>query len=171
MKQAGSLRGSIVIATILYVLDALVLNQGFITGATALLVILFLLPKALLAAFKHERELVKTRALKLTIYTIMVLGVFVTNYLNDQLARHRADALISACRQYEAKYQHLPATLQQLVPEFIPTVPLAKYTLSSFSNRFRYTSCRGKHSLHYADASPFGRPTYYFEEGRWGYMD
>lgn len=169
VKQSKSLRGSVWIAAALYLLDALVFNQGVIALVTAAAVIFVMLPRALMAAFKKDRALLVRRGIKAAIYTIMVVAVLVSNYLNNQLVQHRAEALIAACKEYREKYEKFPDKLEDLVPEFIPNVPLAKFTLTW--NEFRYVPFEGQHGLMWVALPPFGRPSYDFEEDRWGYVD
>ena len=128
-----------------------------------------MLPRALLAWYRNDRALARSRALKAAIYAVMVFGVFGANYLNNALARSRAEVLVTAARQYEARHHRLPDKLQDLVPDFIPEVPLAKYTL--MFNDFHYISREGWHGHLWVSIPPFGRPTYRFEENKWDYID
>lgn len=59
--------------------------------------------------------------------------------------------------------------LEDLVPEFLPKVPLAKYTVSQ--NEFQYFSSEGSHHLSYMAIPPFGRRIYEFETGKWRFLD
>jgi hypothetical protein len=85
--------------------------------------------------------------------------------------------VIFAVKQYKAKYQRYPETLQTMVPEFLFSVPVAKYSL--LYNDFKYWRKDYKidEQLHevatllYVTLPPFGRPVFYFEEDRWGYID
>lgn len=157
------------IASSLFILDAFILNQGGIAAITAIAVIFVMLPRAVLAWREHDRELAQARAMKAAVYALMVIGVFGANYLNNALAQSRAEELITAARHYEARHHRLPDGLQDLAPDFIPEVPLAKYTL--LFNNFRYIAIKGRHSLFWVDVPPFGRPTYRFEENKWDYID
>jgi amino acid transporter len=167
--EGRSLSGSVLTALALYLLDAFVLNQGAIALVTAAVVIFVMLPQALMAAFAKERALLVNKAMKAAIYTVMVLAVLGSNHLNNRLAQHRAEALIAACKEYRGKYEKFPDKLEDLVPEFIPNVPLAKFTL--LWNGFSYVSFEGQHGLRWVALPPFGRPSYHFEEDRWGYLD
>ncbi len=84
-------------------------------------------------------------------------------------ARKNAEALIAACRAYEAKHGRLPDSLEALVPEFLPALPPARYEGPHFG--FQYTVDAERHVLGWTDTLPFGRPFYVFEEDRWGYLD
>lgn len=47
--------------------------------------------------------------------------------------------------------------------------PKARNTL--MDRGFSYHSTPAGHLLWYVETPPFGRPTYDFERGRWGYVD
>lgn len=172
MAMGRRLRTTGVIAACLFFVDAFVLNQGIIALGAAAIVIFILIPRILLARYRNDRDKATLLAWKAAIYTLMAVAVWATNYGNNQIARQRADMLIEACRRFEAEHHRLPAQLEELVPEFAPEVPVAKYTLSPTVNRFSYiTTSSGRHLLFYVDLPPFGRPTYSFETGQWDYVD
>jgi hypothetical protein len=104
--------------------------------------------------------------------------------LNSSMAHHRADMVIAACREYEQDYRRLPHTLEDLVPRYLSAVPRAR--LMPVAGEFVYVapripptarlaslvaepaqahSERRVHTLQYH--TPFARPTYVFETGRW----
>jgi hypothetical protein len=62
-----------------------------------------------------------------------------------------------------------PKSLQDLVPEYIERVPVAKYTF--LFNRFWYYSSNDDTTLFYVELPPYGRPTYSFSRKEWGYVD
>jgi len=160
-------RKSLVIAAVLYVFDAFILNQGLIALITIFVVVIVLLPRAFLSL--KNKPLFKNRLLKATIYFIMAVAIFGSNFINNRIAKYRAEKLIEACYEYHNKHQQYPNKLQDLVPDFISKVPSAKFTLSS--NEFRYISSDKGHMLMYGHLPPFGRPIYDFEKGQWGYLD
>lgn len=85
------------------------------------------------------------------------------------LLRGRAEVLITAVKSFHAKNQRYPKSLEELVPEFIDWVPLAKYTFV-FSS-FWYGTAPDNTILSYVDLPPFGRPTYSFTRNEWSYLD
>jgi hypothetical protein len=86
-------------------------------------------------------------------------------------ARKNAEALIAACRAFEAQQGHLPESLEALVPEFLPSLPPARYNGPHFGFQYEVDAAARRHVLSWTDAIPFGRPFYVFEEDRWGYLD
>jgi hypothetical protein len=89
----------------------------------------------------------------------------------SERARKNADVLITACRAFQAKHGRLPATLEELVPDFLPALPRAKYDGPHFGFTYDLDAGATRHVLGWTEAMPFGRPYYVFEEDRWGYLD
>ena len=158
---------SIVVAVSLFIIDAFVLNQGII----ALVILFIVLPfMAVMTIKKREVSVeLKKRLIIMGIYAAMVVLVFASNYLNNVIAKNRAEVIIKACEQYKLKNGFYPPVLSVLVPEFLEEIPNAKYTLSS--DKFRYIASTDHHSLMFAAIPPFGRSYYVLEEKKWGFMD
>ena len=100
-----------------------------------------------------------------------VLLVFALNAANNRLARSRAETLIAAIKAFNQRNQRYPIKLNELVPDFIDHVPVAKYIINPLFGLFRYTATTKYHRLSYYDSPPFGRPIYQFEEDRWSYLE
>lgn len=160
------LRRTVVIAGVLVFVDAFVMNQGAIALATALGALIGGVPRALCAWWRGKPRTARLRGARTGTYVAVAVLVLGANVTNNQLARRRADVLIAACRQYETRHNRLPDRLDELVPDFVPSVPLAKYTL--VFNTFTYMARPGHHSLVWIALPPFGRWYYVFEENRWG---
>jgi hypothetical protein len=86
-------------------------------------------------------------------------------------ARENAESIIRACRAFQAKHGGLPDSLEALVPEFLPSLPPARYDGPHFGFQYEVDSASRRHVLSWTDMIPFGRPFYVFEEDRWGYLD
>lgn len=153
-------------AGILIAVDAFILNQGAISALFGLWVLLVSLPRAAFTKIPEQRNL---RFKRVGIYLGAIILVFGLNWANNQIAKKRANTLVTAIKAYNQQNQKYPEKLVDLVPEFINHVPTAKYTLAFQS--FVYISIPEYHSLFYVALPPFGRPTYNFEKGRWGYLD
>ena len=89
----------------------------------------------------------------------------------SERARKNAEQIIAAGRAFQQRHGRLPATLEELVPEFLPSVPPAKYDGPHFGFVYDVGSDSGHHVLSWTELIPFGRPFYVFEEDRWGYLD
>ncbi|WP_237077514.1 STAS domain-containing protein [Myxococcus xanthus] len=88
-------------------------------------------------------------------------------------AQRNAETLIAACRAYQARHGQLPDTLEQLVPEFLPQLPPARFSGPHFGFTYDVSGPADarRHVLGWTDRIPFGRPYFVFEEERWGYLD
>lgn len=89
----------------------------------------------------------------------------------SERARKNADLLIAACRAFQARHGRLPATLEELVPDFLPELPRARYDGPHFGFTYDADASVPRHVLGWTEVMPFGRPFYVFEEDRWGYLD
>ena len=85
------------------------------------------------------------------------------------MARQRAGTVIAAVEAFHAAEKRYPDTLAQLAPKYLESVPRAKYTV--FFGDFIYFTAAGDATLEFVALPPFGRPTYRFARGRWGYLD
>lgn len=159
---------SLVLAGILFLLDAFLLNQGVIALVTLLVTLFAFLPKALWVVRKNK-QLFRVRMARVGIYLVMAFAVFAANYLNNQMAGRRALALIQACKQFHAKHYRYPDRLEELVPQFMHSVPRAKYTF--MYGEFSYYLNGDRPILWYAVFPPFGRRIYNFKSDRWGHLD
>lgn len=169
MQKLEPLRITIILAAILFVFDAFVLNQGFVSLIVILITLVVLLPRALWV-YRKSRQLYLTRLTKAGIYLLAALFVFAANALQNRIADRRAIALGNACLAFHTKYNRYPRQLNELVPEFIPYVPMAK-SLTGAS--FMYFSPPNGHEpmLYYQALPPFGRRFYHMEKRSWGFLD
>jgi hypothetical protein len=160
---------TIIISGSIFFIDAFLFGQGGLAFITAVVVVIVLFPGIFIALLKRNKGLVRDRMIRVGIYSVMVAMVFLSVWLNNRHASYRAEELIQYCEKYKSKYEQYPDALEDLVPEFIPKVPRAKFSLS-YGN-FIYISRKNSHLLVYYAMPPFGRRLYSFESGRWGYLD
>ncbi len=101
----------------------------------------------------------------------LTLGIVLTNnFVQRKIAHAHAEQIIKACEEFHVANGSYPHTLDELVPEYLRSIPRAKYCLS-FGN-FEYPTSDGTRPiLFWYDVPPFGRVTYNFEDRRWGYLD
>ena len=163
---SASARKHLLLAGVLFALDAFVLNQGAIAAITLLAVLVGIFPVAMYRWLRHgDRRHLGTSL----IYTVAALLVFAANHVNNKIAEVRAAELISRVEHYKADTGAYPASLAALVPAYIDHVPRAKYTI--FFAEFTYQSRPGMTTLAYMDLPPFGRPSYDFDNRNWYYLD
>ncbi len=166
-----SLRATIIIAAFLYVLHAFVLNQGFVAVVLFAVVLFYFVP-ATLWALREDRHLAGRRFAKLGICLLAAISIVVTNGLQNRMADRRAIMVGDACEAYRAKYHHYPKQLSALVPEFLSSVPSAKYGLLR-NEHFSYSigDKDAEPMFYYQAVPPFGRRFYHMTSRSWGYLD
>jgi hypothetical protein len=163
------LRNSLIIAVAIYFIDAIWLGQGIVAMATIALMVLYALPRAGWAWFKKNPALRNLRFAKMGIYLLAAALVLVTINIDLHFARQRADKVAVALKQYQAQRGNYPDKLDKLVPEFLPSVPNARITLTL--NQFFYHATDNSHDLSYIVVPPFGLNSYNLENGRWTVRD
>ena len=175
MAETGknNLRASIIIAAVLYGLDAFVFSCPFFAFGLFAVVLLYFLP-ATVWALRSDRRVARLRAAKAGIYLLAAVSIFLTIRSQYDMAARRAVRLGDACLAYRAKYHHYPNNLEALVPEFVPSVPVAMYGLL-WGNwlQFSYSSNGDDREpmLYYGPIPPFGRHFYFMETRSWGVQD
>jgi hypothetical protein len=158
------LRGGLILAALLLGYDAMLSGSFLLT--------LFVGPIWLLVAI--TKTLIRRNNLSLSMKRIVIplvtMGiVFANAWLQSRIAHVNAELIIHACTQYQKSHGTFPPTLQALVPEFLSSVPRAKYSL--VLGDYFYSEWEGKHDLMWVQIPPFGGPYYMFEEARLGYLD
>lgn len=164
---ARQLRGSFLIAAALYFVDAIWLGQGAIAVFGLLIPFFIALPRTLWAW--KNKPLRKLRAAKLLVYLVMVIAIVATIQIDLSRAKQHAETLIVALKQYQARHGSYPDKLEQLVPEFLPAIPQARFCLTA--NTFFYRAADNSHTLSYMVMPPFGWESHNLETGRWTVRD
>lgn len=150
-----------VIAAVLFILFAF-----FFESAPTAFVVFAILSAAALFRKNHTKE---TRMKKVVIYLVMFMLTLGITSANGYFAKRSAGRIIAAAEGYARKTGAYPGQLSDLVPEFLPKVPAAKYTF--LDNGFKYIARGKQHILIYVKKPPYGRAYYNFEEKKWGTMD
>lgn len=158
------------VLTALFLLDLGYSGQGLFSLAVACGGFVVLTVGALWSLTSGRRPLALSRGQRASAYLLLGVAAFAGTQFHRATAEHHSAAVIAACQAYQVKHGILPATLQQLVPEFLPAVPRAKYTLAY--GEFTYSaSSANDHTLMYVALPPFGRRFYHFEQGIWTTLD
>jgi hypothetical protein len=126
------MRNHLIVAALL-IIEEMVIGSGF--GQTS-----FLVGAPLLIIYLADRPRNGRRLVLAGIYTLAGVASFAVILLNWRVAEARSKPVIAACKEFHTKYQSYPAELGDLVPEFLPAVPHAGYTL--ISRRFNYFPSR-----------------------------
>lgn len=167
----GEFRASLLIAAGLYFLDAIWLGQGGVAALALMSLVIFFIPATLLAWYRKNFFMRNLRAARTLLYLLMAVAIFVTIRVDLANTRDKADTVIAALKAYHAKTGHYPDKLEQLVPEYLPAIPKARFSLTM--NEFRYFVSQGKdsHNLSYIAMPPFGFTYYNLENGQWAVKD
>lgn len=161
-KPAG-LRAVLVLAGLLFVMDALMLNAAFLSRFVGMFQLVVGLP---LLFLKQEGRRQRIRNIGIFVGVLVVVVVMVK--VNAYIAPLHADRLIEAIESYRAETGVYPRKLDDLVPNFIDHVPYAQYTLGG---TFLYT-CGGTAKPPMLWYNPHGMDhrIYRFKTKDWGYL-
>ena len=147
--------------------DAFFFGQAVISIILCVAGVLYY-PLRAIQARKDEAR-VKLRLSKAAVTSIVGFAAFGIIVHGNMIARERAEKLIEAVEQFNAKHGRYPERLEELVPAFIPEIPRAKYV--AIADKFHYSVFNSRHSLTYVEAPPFGRKIYTFENREWTSLD
>src|SRR5438128_4803 len=126
------LRTAVALA-VLFLADAGFCGQGLLSILVATIGLGLLTLGALWATVRGAAPqiLVRSRAMRAGMYLLLGVATVAAMRFHTATAQNHAAQVIEACRAYQARHGMLPDRLQELVPEFLPAVPRAKYTLVS----------------------------------------
>ncbi|MGZ6441151.1 MAG: hypothetical protein ACXWRU_13915 [Pseudobdellovibrionaceae bacterium] len=158
------------------------------TSLTLFFILITGIFRIIVSMFKGEWPRLIKQLIRIGIYCAGLAVVILTITINNKIAENRAEKVLAVVKKFKTKYNHYPDSLQALVPEFLDSVPLAKYSFTY--NDFHYSKFfRAKDSkdackcevdetngiedarLFYIKIPPFGHPTYNFNQGEWDYSD
>lgn len=115
----------------------------------------------------------KVRLVVIGIYTLMLVMAFGMKSVNDRMSHSNAETIIAACEKYRGKTGEYPAWLSDLVPAYLPKIPVARYTL--ISSGFIYHRDRGlstdNYRLIFVNEAPFARRVYDSAKKSWHEID
>jgi hypothetical protein len=100
---------------------------------------------------------------------VLVLGlVSANNAFQRKIGEKNIRIIIYACEKFHAAKGEYPKSLNELVPQYLPHIPRAKYCLAWCD--FMYFN-NGHPILVWYIVPPYGRKTYNFDDRRWNYLD
>jgi hypothetical protein len=148
------MRNHLIVVSLLVIAE-MVVGTGI--GCVAILV-----GAALLIVYFAGRRKDRSQLVLATVYALAGTASFAVILLNWRIAEARSQPVITACKQFHTKYQRYPEELRELVPQFLPAVPHAGYTL--ISRRFNYFPSRP--AIGFA-VMFHGIASYDFQENKW----
>jgi hypothetical protein len=146
--------------------DGLYLNNG---GINAFLLLLGAVLQAVLAVVclvARRGAAARSHAGAALVWVAALVAMAAHSRFNLQLSSERADAVIAACRRFEGDFGRLPLSLDELVPRYLPRVPVASWTVFG---AFSYET-RTRPQLVFFHPWPILR-IYAFETGEWSWDD
>jgi hypothetical protein len=156
---------------VLFLADLGFAGQGLFSMFVAIGGVGLMATRALWAAVRgRSSALIRARTMRAGLYLLLGVATVITMRFHTATARNHAEQVIAACRAYQARHGKLPDRLDELVPEFLPAVPRAKYTLQ-WGDFTYWTSDNNTHTLMYVALPPSGRRLYHFEQARWSQLD
>ena len=148
-----------IIAVGLYLFDTFLNGPDIIASCLVLLAVGGLASVALIAVFAKNRQL----ALPLFIIAVVLLfSTLKTNQWNNEVAKNRAALIAEACKKYRAKHKALPEKLEDLVPEYLASIPPPKVQMRDVE--FKYQSETG--TLWWVVFRPFGKMAMDIDSGK-----
>lgn len=167
LRWLGSPLGRAVAAAFVVLsFDGLYLSKG---GYNALALVVGLGLQLLLAAVcvvVRRGAAARSHAAAALVWALAIGAMAGFSRFNVRLATERAEVVIAACRRFESDFDRLPTTLDELVPGYLPRVPLASWTVLG---AFSYET-RTKPQLTFFNPWPILR-VYVFETGQWWWDD
>jgi len=163
-RLARPAAGDATLAGALLVWDGLYLSHG---GWTMLaLLVAFFARMAAVGWRGMRRDWAGARAQAAAALLWVAVGVAVIGFsrFNLKLSENRSREVVAACGRFEAERGHLPATLEDLVPGYLPRVPRADWTAAG---EFHYSPAEGG-VLSYFGPWPRLR-VYAFKAGSWAW--
>lgn len=156
------------------VFDVLLLVGGAVSVLTLAWQLLIRLPWALLTRDPAWRSFRLTRC---WIYLSAAALAFGVTRIDQDVSRERANEVVQALKRFHAEQQRYPDKLDELVPKYLPRVPVA-HPFAVSQERFIYRSYPKTEERSASDpffgytiVTPFGWSSYDFETGEWRFRD
>jgi hypothetical protein len=115
----------------------------------------------------------KMKLIVIGIYAVMLIMAIAIKGINNRISYRNASVIIATCEQYKNKNGTYPARLHDLLPNYLESIPVARYTGTGEWTYFRYTDPSGKESyrLIFIQESLFGRRVYNSKYKKWHSLD
>ncbi len=162
---------AILFAAAFYTVDAWV----WFLPILSVLVLLLSLPCFLIAAivclFRGRRASAFKVMASIGVLFLGIVAVGITNHIRNNLTESRAVRLGEACIAYHAKYHRYPEHLEDMVPEFVSSVPSARIGFLGKDDFYYAPHETYEPFLYYECLPPFGHCYYYVESRCWRFLD
>jgi len=152
------------IAVCIFVFDFMMASPTF-TGFLLIYTLFILIPITLLSI--RNKPKLYAAATKLVVYTIFIAATFGFYTYDLSLARQRSEAVIAAVDRFYQAQGRYPATLVDLVPDYLANIPKPRIA----PGEFMYLNSHDNPQLIYTGLSPFERYVWSFERAEWTLLD
>lgn len=163
MENKNEFLETALIAGMIILVGEVVFGQAALAGMTELAAAGALLLLAAGRVLKGDKARARGAAFKALIFAALFVAGTALDVANKKIASSRAETIIAACRAYKGKTGAYPASLQALVPEYLPSVPRAKYTV--LWGTFSY----GEGRLAWMVVPMTLMPSYDLNAGKWSF--
>ncbi len=160
-QLVSEISGSLILALVLIFFD------GVYTGSCCFSYIVcpiwFLVAWGRSGCARASRPVTITRVLVPIVTGVLVFGNFI---IQSNIARANAERIVQACERYREDNGAYPEKLDNLVPHYLGSIPVAKYCLEL--NDFWYANFEQTTTLMWMKTPPYGRGYYNFRQQDWG---
>jgi hypothetical protein len=105
---------------------------------------------------------------RLAIPALTLAALWVNKEYQIAVAEENAPRVVAALEKYHADHGTFPKKLDELVPQYLLSIPVAKHCLDG---SFKYLNYDETVILYWVVVPPHLRKIYNFKEKRWSYLD
>jgi len=137
----------------------------------SMILVLFVLASGISAIIFlfRDRHFSKLYAIKALIYFTSIIGIIGIFKLNAYIGGQNANVVINAINSYHADAGIYPQNLNQLIPNYLDSIPICAYRITD--NKYKYRVDQDNADLIWIKVPPFGRRNYNFKNAEWTYLD
>ena len=117
----------------------------------------------------RDKQYSKLYAIKALIYFTGFIGIIGIFKFNAYLGGENANIVINAINSYYADTGLYPDNLNQLIPNYLDSIPSCAYRIMDY--KYRYYVDQDNAFLMWTMIPPWGRRRYNFKNAEWRYFD
>jgi len=157
-----------IIAFCLLIFDAFIFGTPFF----GLIIMFFLVVASGISAIIflfRDKQFSKLYAMKALIYFTGFVGIIGIFKFNSYIGGENANIVIDAVNSYYADTSLYPDKLNQLIPNYLDSIPNCAYRIMDY--KYRYYVDQDNAYLMWTVIPPWGRRNYNFNNAEWTYFD
>ncbi len=166
-EKPVSMHVHIIFAIAIFLVGAVLMDSASFTIVAVIIAMVWIVSRKK-GIYTTERK-IKGIAIYILAFA-MVLGM---KGINNHVAHKNAGMIIAACEKYKERAGRYPAALNDLVPVYLPEVPVARYTMifSEFKYSKRSADPEDNYFLIYQLEAPYARNVYSSARKGWHEID